>query len=42
MAGVAWRGLGTVGMKGEGAPAISWEGPEGGWGGPIDSFRRAG
>ncbi|MDX3434432.1 hypothetical protein PV664_37290 [Streptomyces sp. ME01-18a] len=36
------RGLGTVDMKGADALAIDWEGPEGGWGGPIDSFRRVG
>ncbi|MCN9244875.1 hypothetical protein NGF19_29535 [Streptomyces sp. RY43-2] len=34
------RGVGTVGMKGDDALAIDWAGPEGGWGGPVDSFRR--
>ncbi|MEV5986108.1 hypothetical protein AB0L85_13935 [Streptomyces sp. NPDC052051] len=34
------RGVGTVGMKGDEALAIDWAGPEGGWGGPVDSFRR--
>ncbi|MEV6127850.1 hypothetical protein AB0M05_13625 [Streptomyces violaceusniger] len=36
------RGEGTVGMKGDDALAINWKGPEGGFGGPVDSFRRAG
>ncbi|MBD3009982.1 MULTISPECIES: hypothetical protein [unclassified Streptomyces] len=36
------RGQGTVGMKGDDALAINWKGPEGGFGGPVDSFRRAG
>lgn len=36
------RGAGTVGMKGDDALAINWKGPEGGFGGPVDSFRRAG
>lgn len=35
------RGRGTVQMKGDDALAINWDGPEGGFGGPIDSFRRA-
>ncbi|MFD5387170.1 hypothetical protein ACFWMG_19920 [Streptomyces sp. NPDC127074] len=36
------RGEGTVGMKGDDALAINWKGAEGGFGGPVDSFRRAG
>ncbi|MER8156606.1 hypothetical protein [Streptomyces sp. NPDC094472] len=36
------RGEGTVGMKGDNALAINWKGPEGGFGGPVDSFRRSG
>ncbi|MBP2060601.1 hypothetical protein [Streptomyces iranensis] len=35
-------GQGTVGRKGDDALAISWKGPEGGFGGPVDSFRSAG
>ncbi|MEV7865746.1 hypothetical protein AB0P17_06500 [Streptomyces sp. NPDC088124] len=35
------RGAGTVKMKGEDALAIDWAGPEGGFGGPVDSFRRS-
>ncbi|MER5358581.1 hypothetical protein [Streptomyces sp. NPDC002785] len=34
------RGVGTVGMKGDDALVIDWAGPKGGWGGPVDSFRR--
>ncbi|MEV7084710.1 hypothetical protein AB0O07_02205 [Streptomyces sp. NPDC093085] len=34
------RGTGSVTMKGADALAIDWAGPEGGFGGPVDSFRR--
>ncbi|MYR60564.1 hypothetical protein GTY54_31480 [Streptomyces sp. SID625] len=36
------RGLGHLTMKGADALAIDWEGPKGGWGGPVDSFHRNG
>ncbi|TGB15502.1 hypothetical protein [Streptomyces sp. MZ04] len=38
------RGLGTLYLMdketNDDALAFDWEGPEGGWGGPVDSFRR--
>ncbi|ATM24655.1 hypothetical protein SMD44_p10156 (plasmid) [Streptomyces alboflavus] len=38
------RGLGHLTLKDtkNDALAINWEGPKGGWGGPVDSFRRTG
>ncbi|MES4902252.1 MULTISPECIES: hypothetical protein [unclassified Streptomyces] len=36
------RGVGTVGMKDDDKLAINWAGPEGGYGGPVESFRRVG
>ncbi|MEU5613935.1 hypothetical protein ACI2L4_34715 [Streptomyces sparsogenes] len=36
------RGVGTLKMKGDDKLAIGWAGPEGGYGGPVDSFRRVG
>ncbi|MFF1765768.1 hypothetical protein [Streptomyces sp. NPDC058249] len=36
------RGKGTLHMRGEDALALDWKGPVGGWGGPVDSFRRTG
>jgi hypothetical protein len=36
------RGVGTVRMKDDDKLAIDWAGPEGGYGGPLESFRRAG
>lgn len=36
------RGVGTVRMKDDDKLAIDWAGPEGGFGGPLESFRRVG
>ncbi|MER7791994.1 hypothetical protein [Streptomyces sp. NPDC097640] len=36
------RGVGTVGMKDDDKLAIDWAGPEGGFGGLVESFRKVG
>ncbi|UQI46252.1 hypothetical protein M1P56_18850 [Streptomyces sp. HU2014] len=36
------RGLGHLTVKPDGsALVLDWDGPKGGWGGPVDSYRRA-